>query len=119
MVKKHWAHTYNYEDFVRFVSFDLADAVLNECMTYAGSHKNETYLSANTVVKVISDWMKEETLEEIKKCQDFTLLLNESTDESNRSDLYPEVKKNCKGRGDSKSFPRVTTATTRRWPYKF
>ena len=70
MVKKHWAHTYNYEDFVRFVSFDLGDAVL-KYMTQAESHKNATYLSANTVVqfvKVISDLMKEETLEEIKKC---------------------------------------------------
>ena len=22
VVKKHWAHTYNYEDFVRFVNFE-------------------------------------------------------------------------------------------------
>ena len=29
MVKKHWTHTFNYKDFVRFVSFDLADAALN------------------------------------------------------------------------------------------
>ena len=36
---------------VHFVSFDLADAVLNEYMTYAESHKNATYLSANTVVQ--------------------------------------------------------------------
>ena len=90
MEKKHRAHTYNYEDFVRFVSFDLADAVLNEYMTYAELHKNATYLSAYTVVqfvKVISDWMKEETLQELKKCQDFILLLNESADESNGSKL--------------------------------
>ena len=69
MVKKHWAHTYNYEDFIGFVSFGLADAILNEYMTYAESNKNATYLSANTnvqFVKVISDRMKEETLEEIK-----------------------------------------------------
>ena len=64
---------------VHFASFDLADSVLNEYMTYAESDKNTTYLSANIVfqfLKVISDWMKEETLEEVKKCQDFTLLLN-------------------------------------------
>ena len=64
---------------VHFVSFDLADSVLNEYMTYAESDKNATYLLANIVVqflKVISDWMKEETLEELKKCQDFTLLLH-------------------------------------------
>ena len=70
MVKKHWVHTYNYEDFVHLVSFDLADAVL-KYMTQGESHKNTTYLSANTIVqfvKVISDLKKEETLEEIKKC---------------------------------------------------
>ena len=64
-------------------------------MTYVQSHKNAVYLSANIVVqfvKVISDWMKEETLEEIKKYQDFTLLLDESTDESNRSELYLQVR---------------------------
>ena len=89
MVEKHWAHTYN------FVNFDLGDAVLKEYMTYAESHKNATYLSANTVVqfvKVISDRMKAETLEELKQCQDFTLLLDESTDESNRSALCLQVR---------------------------
>ena len=95
MVKKHWTHTYNYEDFVCFVSFDLADAALNEYMAYPESHKNATYLSTNTIiqfVKVISDWMKEETLEETKKCQDFTLLFDKSTDESNRSELCLQVR---------------------------
>ena len=67
LVKNHWAHTYSYEDFVLFVSFDLADAALNEYMTYTESHKNASYLSANAVVefvkvKVISDWMKEKLL---------------------------------------------------------
>ena len=64
MVKKHWIHTYNYGDFVRFVTFDLGDAVLNKYMTYIESHKNAGFLSANTVVqcmKVISEWMKEKT----------------------------------------------------------
>ena len=95
MVKKHEVHTHDYEEFVHFVSFDLVDAVLNECMTYAESHRNATYLVANTLiqfVKVISDWMKEETFEEIKKCQDFMLLLEESTDESNRSEVYLQVR---------------------------
>ena len=36
--------------------------------------------------------MKEKTLEEIKKCQDFMLLLEESTDESDRSELYLQVR---------------------------
>ena len=51
MVKKHEAYTYNYEDFVHFVSFDLADAVLNEYTIYAELHKNATHLLANTVVQ--------------------------------------------------------------------
>ena len=95
MVKKHWSHTYDYEDFVHFVSFDLGDAFLKEYMTYAESYKNAMYLSANIIVqfvKVISDWMKGETLEELKQCQDFTRLLDESTDESNRSELCLQVR---------------------------
>ena len=36
--------------------------------------------------------MKEKTLEEIKKCQDFMLLLEESTDESDRSELCLQVR---------------------------
>ena len=87
MVKKHWAHTYNYEDFVHFVSFDLADGVLNDYMTYAELHNSSIYFSANTIVqfvKVISDWMKEETLEEIKKISRFYAVAQWITDESNR-----------------------------------
>jgi len=90
MVKKHWAHTYNYEDFVRFIGMGLRDEVLNEYTTYSESHKNATYLSASTVtlfVKVISEWMRGKTIKEVIECEDFTLLLDESTDESNRSEL--------------------------------
>ena len=71
MVKKHWTHTYNYEDFVCFVSFDLADAALNEYMAYPESHKNATYLSTNTIiqfVKVISDWMGKQKNVKILRC---------------------------------------------------
>eukprot|EP00111_Clytia_hemisphaerica_P019691 TCONS_00058113-protein len=95
MIKKHWAHTYNYKDFVEFVSFDLGDAVLKKYMELAESHKNATYLWTSTVVqlvKVISEWMKEETLEELRNCEDFTLLLDKSTDDSNRSELCLQVR---------------------------
>ena len=54
-----------------------------------------TYLSANTIfqfVKVTDDWMKEENLEEIKKYQNFTTLLDKSTDESNISELCLQEK---------------------------
>ena len=43
---KNIRHTHITMKTVHFVSFDLADAVLNEHMTYA-----ESYLSANTVVQ--------------------------------------------------------------------
>ena len=89
-MKKHWAHTTNYEEFVRFVGSDLQEQVLGEYLKYTNSHKNATYLSQNSVsqfTKVISDWMRKETISDVKNCSDFTLLLDESTDESNRSEL--------------------------------
>ena len=90
LVKKHWAHTTNYEDFVRFIGVELGDTVLTEYLNYSESHKNATYLSVDTVkefVKVISDWMHEETMSELRNCDHFTLLLDETTDISVRSEL--------------------------------
>ena len=87
---KHWARTNNYEDFVRFIGEDLQDQVLSECLKYSHKQKNETYLSVNSVVQfieVISDWMKASTINAIKQYEHFTLLLEESRDESNRSEL--------------------------------
>ena len=90
MVRKHWAHVKNYEDFVQFVGEELEDMVLNEYLKLAASHKNATYLSKFTVsqfLQVISEWMEKETLEKIRQAENYTLLLDESTDNANRSEL--------------------------------
>ena len=90
IVRKHWAHTTSYEDFVRFIGNDLGDSVLKEYRTLADSYKNATYITANTVkqfIKIIGEWMNKNTFNESKTCNEFTLLLDESTDEANGSEL--------------------------------
>ena len=90
IVRKHWAHTTSYEYLVRFIVNDLGDSVLKEYLTLTDSHKNATYITANRVkqfIKIISEWMKKNTVNELKTCNEFTLLLEESTDEANRSEL--------------------------------
>jgi hypothetical protein len=90
MVKKHWAHIQNYGDFVNFIGKDLEDLVLSEYLKLAGNHKNATYLSKFTVkkfVQLIGDFIEKETIETIKRCEHFTILLDESTDDANRSEL--------------------------------
>ena len=90
IVQKHWAHTTNYEDFVRFVGTDLQEEVLKSYLELTDSHKNATYLSSNTVsqfLKHISNWMLDQTLCIVRKCDYLTIMLDESTDESNRSEL--------------------------------
>ena len=76
MVKKHWAHTYNYENFVRFIGEELHDKVLSEYLALSESHKNASYLSTNAVtqfIKVISDYIFEESLLEIEESEHFTI----------------------------------------------
>ena len=90
MVKKHWAHTNNYEDFVRFIGNDLNEAVLKEYLSLLENHKNATFLSPNTVcqfLKLIGEHILKETLQKVRLCNHFTILLDESTDEANRSQL--------------------------------
>ena len=90
IVQKHWVHTTNYEDFVRFVGTDLQEEVLKSYLELTDSHKNATYLSSNTVsqfLKHISNWMLDQTLCIVRKCDYLTIMLDESTDESNRSEL--------------------------------
>ena len=90
IVRRHWAHTTSYEDLVPFIGNDFGDSVLKEYLTLADSHKNATYITANTVkkfIEIISEWMKKNTVKELKTCNKFTLLLGESTDEANRSEL--------------------------------
>ena len=90
IVKKNWAHTQNFESFVRFVGEELEEAVLKEYLKVCEDRKNATYLSSSAVtdfIHVISNWIKEKTLSELRDATDFTLLLDESTDEANRSEL--------------------------------
>ena len=90
MVKKNWAHVQNYNDFVTFIGRDLEESVLSEYLKMASSHKNATYLSNFTVrkfVKLIGEYIEKKTIEKIKKCKNFTILLDESTDDANRSEL--------------------------------
>ena len=82
-------HTHNYEDFVKFIGNDLEDVLLSKYLSIAKSHKNVTYVNPNTVkqfVNVIGNWMREKSLQ-TKSCDYLTLMLDESTDESNRSEL--------------------------------
>ena len=86
-VNKHWAHATNLEDNVRFIGEDLHEQVLSEYLKLSESHKNATYLSQNSVslfITEISNWMKVETIKKRKEHENYTLLLNEVTDESNR-----------------------------------
>ena len=71
LVRKHLAHTANYEDFVWFTGNDLKDEVLSAYLDMTDSNKNTTYLSTNAVthfLNVISDWMKDEILSVVKQC---------------------------------------------------
>ena len=58
IVRKHWSHTTSYEGLVYFIVNDLGDSVLKEYLTLVDSHKNATYITANTVkqfIKIISE----------------------------------------------------------------
>ena len=90
MVKKHWAHVSNYNDFVKFIGNDLKDLVLHEYLKLCGDRKNATYLSEFTVMKflkLIGEYMENETLNKVREAEHFTVMLDESTDEANRSEL--------------------------------
>ena len=61
IVKKHWAHTTNFDDTVRFIDKDLHEQILSEYLKLSQSHKNTTYLSQNSVplfITEINNWMR-------------------------------------------------------------
>ena len=61
IVKKHWAHTNNFDDTVRFIDKDLHEQILSEYLKLSQSHKNTTYLSQNSVplfITEINNWMR-------------------------------------------------------------
>ena len=90
LVRKHLAHTANYEDFVWFTGNDLKDEVLSAYLDMTDSNKNTTYLSTNAVtyfLNVISDWMKDEILSVVKQCGFIIVTLDESTDKSSWTEM--------------------------------
>ena len=61
IVKKHWAHTTNFDDTVRFIDKDLHEQILSEYLKLSQSHKNTAYLSQNSVplfITEINNWMR-------------------------------------------------------------
>ena len=75
IVRKYWAHTTSYEDPVLSIGNDLGDSVLKEYLTLADSHKNATYITVNVVkqfIKIISEWMEKNTVNELKTWNEFT-----------------------------------------------
>ena len=59
-------------------------------LKYKDYQKNVKTLSANSVtefIKVVTDWMHEETMSQLRDCDHVTLLLNEMPDISNQSEL--------------------------------
>ena len=86
IVKKHQAHTTTYKDLIRFVGNDLEEPVLKEYLRLIENRKN-AYLSTTAVnisLNLISNWMKDNTMKIVRQQEDFTIMLDEATDESNR-----------------------------------
>ena len=74
-VKKHWAHTTNFEETVRLICEDLHEQILSAYLKLSESHKNTTYLSQNSVslfITEISNLMKDETIKKMKEHENYT-----------------------------------------------
>ena len=88
IVQHKWSHTTTYEDFVRFVGENLEEQVLKEYLNTCQHHKNDSYLSTTQqFVEEAGSYIKEMTLNMMKGSDDFTLLLDESTDCNAHSQL--------------------------------
>ena len=119
IVRKHWAHTMNYEDVIKFVGIVLKDEVQRSYLEIEYSNKNTAYLSANTAnqfMKCINDWMLNQTLCIIRKCCYLTIMLDDSTDESNQLELslIARIVRECIIENhflDSQHLPRCDTST--------
>jgi hypothetical protein len=84
MIKKRWALTDNFQDFVKFVANLGVDDLLTHVMT---APPNATYLSSTSVtelVEIISETIEVKLLESLRNAHQFTLLADESTDEAGR-----------------------------------
>ena len=99
---------------------DLEEEVLKGYLKICHDRKNAKYLSSAAVtdfIKVMNDYVKDKSLTELRNATDFTLMLEETTDEGNRSELFLIAKlvdgttvKNvfldllCLSRGDANSI---------------
>ncbi|XP_062616029.1 uncharacterized protein LOC134277729 [Saccostrea cucullata] len=84
MIRKKWALTENFEDFVRFVG----QVGCQEIQRYLENDPKITYLSSKSVsdiLKALSDAVEEKELESLRNAPYFALLADESTDEANRT----------------------------------
>ena len=75
---------------LRFIGEDLHEQILSEYLKLSELNKNATYLLQNSVLRFIteiSNWMKDEIIKKMKEHENYTLLLDEVTDESSRSKL--------------------------------
>ena len=75
---------------LRFIGEDLHEQILSEYLKLSESHKNATHLLQNSVslfITEIINWMKDETIKKMKEHKNYTLLLDEAADESNRSKI--------------------------------
>ena len=73
---------------LRFIGEDLHEQILSEYLKLSELNKSATYLLQNSVLRFIteiSNWMKDEIIKKMKEHENYTLLLDEVTDESSRS----------------------------------
>lgn len=54
LVRKHLAHSTNYEDFVQFIRNNLKDEVLRAYLEMTDSNKNAKYISTNTLSRFLN-----------------------------------------------------------------
>ena len=86
VVKKHQAHTTSYGHLVRFAGNDLEEPALKEYLLLIENRKNALHFSTTAVNTFLYlNCMKENTMKIIREHEDFTIIVYEATDESNRS----------------------------------
>ena len=86
VVKKHQAHTTSYGHLVNFAGNDLEEPALKEYLLLIENRKNALHFSTTAVNTFLYlNCMKENTMKIIREHEDFTIMVYEATDESNRS----------------------------------
>lgn len=84
MIRKRWALTENFQDFMKFVASLGVDDLLSHVMT---ASPTATYLSSTIVTdltEMMSDTIELKLLGSLRNAHRFTLLADESTDKTGR-----------------------------------